>query len=451
MFTDIQLNERLQKALDAQGISTPTPVQAATIQPALDGKDLMISAVTGSGKTYAFLLPILQRFIETPAPRSATRALILVPTRELAEQVSKSCDQLAAFTQIKSLSVFGGVGFKEQAAKLRKNPEILVATPGRLIEHLEKRSVDLSDLEVLVLDEADRMLDMGFSDDVLKIAAECRTERQTLLFSATLDTGDISHLTKQVMRDPEALLLSNAKTQVKAIAQQIILADDQKHKERLLDKLLSDTPFDRALIFTNTRTAADQLGNILRYHKHRTAVLHGDMDQPQRRLVLQRFRDKSISILVATDVAARGLDIEGVDLVVNFMMARSGDDYVHRIGRTGRAGQEGTAVSFISAAEWNLMCSIERYLKVKFERRQIPGLEGSFKGPTHTKSSGKSVGKKKRQDTKKKEVEKPKVKNRLRDQKAIGKRRQPQALKPEASKPEAVDHGFAPLKRKTTE
>lgn len=446
MFTDIQLNERLQKALDAQGITTPTPVQAATLAPALAGKDLMISAVTGSGKTYAFLLPILQRFIDTPAPKSGTRALILVPTRELAEQVSKSCDQLAAFTHIKSSSVFGGVGFKEQAARLRKNPEILVATPGRLIEHLEKRTVDLSDLEVLVLDEADRMLDMGFSDDVLKIAAECRAERQTLLFSATLDTGEIGHLTKQVMKEPESLLLSDAKTQVKAISQQIILADDLKHKERLLDKLLSDTPFDRALIFTNTRAAADQLGNILRYHKHRTAVLHGDMDQPQRRLVLQRFRDKSVSILVATDVAARGLDIEGVDLVVNFMMARSGDDYVHRIGRTGRAGQAGTAVSFISAAEWNLMCSIERYLRVKFERKQIAGLEGSFKGPTHTKSSGKSVGKKKRLDSKKKEPEKPKVKKRLRDQKAIGKRRQPQA-----AANATVDHGFAPFKKKTTE
>lgn len=440
MFTDIQLNERLQKALDAQGITAPTKVQEATIAPALSGKDLMISAITGSGKTYAFLLPILQRFIDTPAPRSGARALILVPTRELAEQVSKSCDQLAAFTHIKSFSVFGGVGYKEQAARLRKNPEILVATPGRLIEHLERNSVDLSDLEVLVLDEADRMLDMGFSEDVLKIAAACRSERQTLLFSATLDTGDIGHLTKQVMNNPQSLLLSDARTQVSGITQQVILADDLKHKERLLHKLLTDTPFDRALIFTNTRTAADQLSHLLRYHKHRTAALHGDMDQPQRRLVLQRFRDKSVSVLVATDVAARGLDITGVDLVVNFMMARSGDDYVHRIGRTGRAGHQGTAVSFVSAAEWNLMCSIERYIRVKFERRELSGLEGSFKGPARTKSSGKSVGKKKRDDPKKPEADKPKVKNRLRDQKAIGKRRQPS--------PEAVDHGFAPLKKR---
>lgn len=443
MFTDIQLNERLQKALDAQGISTPTKVQEATIAPALSGKDLMISAVTGSGKTYAFLLPILQRFIDTPAPRSATRALILVPTRELAEQVSKSCDQLAAFTQIKSISVFGGIGFKEQAAKLRKNPEILVATPGRLIEHLERQSIDLSDLEVLVLDEADRMLDMGFSEDVLKIAAQCRPERQTLLFSATLDTGDIGHLTKQVMIEPQSLLLSDARTQVSAITQQIILADDVKHKERLLHALLSEATFDRALVFSNTKTAADQLGHLLRYHKHRTAVLHGDMDQPQRRLVLQRFRDKSINVLVATDVAARGLDISGVDLVVNFMMARSGDDYVHRIGRTGRAGNAGTAISLISASEWNLMCSIERYLRVKFERRSIDGMEGTFSGPTRTKSSGKAVGKKKRNDTKKTEAEKPKVKKRARDQKSIGKRRQPQS-----NEPQTVDHGFAPLKKR---
>ncbi|MFN3880341.1 MAG: DEAD/DEAH box helicase [Nitrincola lacisaponensis] len=446
MFTDIQLNERLQKALDAQGIHTPTEVQQATLEPALQGKDLMISAVTGSGKTYAFLLPLLQRFIDTPAPRSATRALILVPTRELAEQVSKSCDQLAAFTQIKSMSVFGGVGFKEQAARLRKNPEILVATPGRLLEHLESGSVDLSDLEALVLDEADRMLDMGFSEDVLKIATACRSERQTLLFSATLNTREIGHLIQQVMRDPEALLLSDARTRVTAITQQIVLADDAKHKERLLNQLLTETPFQRALIFTNTRVAADQLGHLLRYHKHRTAVLHGDMDQPQRRLVLQRFRDNAIQILVATDVAARGLDIEGVDLVINYMMARSGDDYVHRIGRTGRAGQLGTAISLISATEWNLMCSIERYLKVKFERRTLAGLEGSFNGPTRTKSSGKAVGKKKRTDSKKPEA-KPKVKKRLRDQKTIGKRRQPN-IPPSGEQP--VDQGFAPLKKKST-
>ncbi|WP_417581714.1 DEAD/DEAH box helicase [Nitrincola sp.] len=448
MFTDIQLNERLQKALDAQGITTPTAVQQATIAPALSGKDLMISAVTGSGKTFAFLLPMLQRFIDTPSPKTATRALILVPTRELAEQVAKSCGQLAAFTQIKSLSIYGGEGFKEQAAKLRKNPEILVATPGRLIEHLEHQTIDLSDLEILVLDEADRMLDMGFSEDVLKIATQCRPERQTLLFSATLNTGDIHNLTQQVMNNPESLLLSDARTQVAAITQQAILADDGKHKERLLNRLLSQEVYSRALIFTNTRVAADQLGNVLRYQKHRAAVLHGDMDQPKRRQVLNLFRENRIQILVATDVAARGLDVEGIDLVVNFAMARSGDDYVHRIGRTGRAGESGTAISLIEPSEWNLMCSIERYLRVSLERRTLLGLEGSFKGPVKTKSSGKAIGKKKRPDAKKKDDDKPKVKKRLRDQKAIGKRRKPQSTEPQNAEPQILDQGFAPLKKR---
>lgn len=439
MFTDIQLNERLQKALDAQGITTPTAVQQATIAPALSGKDLMISAVTGSGKTYAFLLPMLQRFIDTPSPKTGTRALILVPTRELAEQVAKACEQLAAFTQIKALSIYGGEGFKEQAAKLRKNPEVLVATPGRLIEHLERQTVDFNDLEVLVLDEADRMLDMGFSEDVLKIAALCRPERQTLLFSATLNTGEIHSLTQQVMHNPASLLLSDARTQVVAITQQLILADDGKHKERLLNRLLSQEVYSRALIFTNTRVAADQLGNVLRYQKHRAAVLHGDMDQPKRRQVLSLFRENRIQVLVATDVAARGLDVDGIDLVINFAMARSGDDYVHRIGRTGRAGETGTAISLVAPSEWNLMCSIERYLRISLERRTLSGLEGSFKGPAKTKSSGKAIGKKKRPDAKKHDDEKPKVKKRLRDQKAIGKRRQPQS-----TEPQTLDQGFAP-------
>lgn len=448
MFTDIQLNERLQKALDAQGITTPTAVQQATVAAALSGKDLMISAVTGSGKTYAFLLPMLQRFIDTPSPKTGTRALILVPTRELAEQVAKACEQLAAFTQIKSLSIYGGEGFKEQAAKLRKNPEVLVATPGRLIEHLERQTVDLKDLEILVLDEADRMLDMGFSEDVLKIAALCRPERQTLLFSATLNTGEIHSLTEQVMNNPESLLLSDARTQVVAITQQVILADDGKHKERLLNRLLSQEVYSRALIFTNTRVAADQLGNVLRYQKHRAAVLHGDMDQPKRRQVLNLFRENRIQVLVATDVAARGLDVEGIDLVINFAMARSGDDYVHRIGRTGRAGETGTAISLISPSEWNLMCSIERYLRINLERRTLSGLEGSFKGPDKTKSSGKAIGKKKRPEAKKRDDDKPKVKKRLRDQKAIGKRRKPQNTDTPTSEPQTLDQGFAPLKKR---
>ncbi len=453
MFSELPLHDRLQKALADIGLEQPTEVQQQAIPKALSGRDLLISAETGSGKTAAYLLPMLHRFLENDAPRSSTRGLVLLPTRELARQVFKQFTLLTGSCQLKAALITGGESFKYQRALIRKNPELIISTPGRLLEHIKLNSADLSDLEVLVLDEADRMLDMGFSEDVIAIAENCRAERQTLLLSATLKTRGLMTVAKQVLNDPEQLLLSGAQDQHSSIKQQIVLADDRDHKEKLLLRLLQQDQYNKAIVFTNTKVQADRLGGKLRYDDIQVGVLHGDMEQDDRNRVMDRIRRDHAKVLVATDVAARGLDISGIDLVINFDMPRSGDDHVHRIGRTGRAGTTGTAISLIAASEWNLMSSIERYLRVTFERRKVAGLEGKYKGPAKLKSSGKAAGK--RKDTgkakKTKDTDAKKSKQRLRDQKSVGKRRQPSA--PAAAQSTGGDgslgDGLAPFKKRS--
>ena len=443
LFSEMSLHERLQKALDELNFTEATPVQSAVMPGAMDKKDLMVCSETGSGKTAAFLLPALNHFQNNPAPRSSTRMLILVPTRELARQVLEECEKLARFTFIKAGVITGGDSFRHQVNDLRKNPEILIATPGRLIEHIDNGNTDFSDLEYLILDEADRMLDFGFSPDMLKISSECRAERQTMLFSATLKQKGMEELIEIVLNQPESLMLSTARDTHENIQQQIMLSDDQTHKERQTLWLLENETFNKAIVFTNKRTHADQLCGKLRYHDLKAGVLHGEMEHSERKKMMGMLANGQINILVATDVAARGLDIKGIDLVINFEMARNGDDYVHRIGRTGRAGEKGLAIALIDHTEWNLMSSIERYLKTKFERRSISELRAKWKGPKKLKASGKAAGpkKKKTSDSKKK----PAGKQRLRDKKDTGKRRSP--AKKQATS-EAVDAGFEPLKRK---
>jgi len=448
LFTELSpanpLNERLIKALEKQGFEQPTPVQEQSIPAALAGKDLLVSAETGSGKTAAFLLPMLNKLLASDAPNTGTRALVLVPTRELARQVLKNCEALASFSHLKAGLIIGRENFQIQKALFRKNPEILIATPGRLVEHLDQNTPDFKDLEVLVLDEADRMLDMGFGEDVLKITHACNKERQTLLYSATLNQKGLKPMIEKVLTDPQKLLLNSVRDQHQSIRQQIILADDTGHKERLLLALLTREKYEKALIFTNTRAKADVLGEMLFKSEVRSGVLHGDMEQEHRNRVVERLRTGHINALVASDVAARGLDIKGIDLVINFDMARSGDDYLHRIGRTGRAGETGLAVSLIIDPEWNLMAGIERYLGQKFERRVIEGLVGHYKGPKKLKASGKAAGSKKKKQTKKEAAKKaPKSKTRKRNEQRVGKRR---SVKTD-SQPQNT--GFAPLKKKT--
>lgn len=446
VFHDLISDNQLRKAIDALGYEQPTQVQLKAIPAAVAGQNLIVSSKTGSGKTAAFLLPAIQKVLANPPVNpSSTRILILTPTRELARQIVKNAEQLLKFTGLKVGMVCGGEELKYQKAMLRKNPEIVVGTPGRLAEHVAHKSTEFCGLEFLVLDEADRMLDMGLSEDVLKITNTCRTERQTLLFSATMEQKGLRHLIKQVILGEAQEIYIDEKPN--AIVQQMLLADDYKHKEKLLIALLQKSTFEKAIIFTNTKVKATQLDNLLRYNKFRVGTLHGDITQDQRKITLDHFRQGRTTILVATDVAARGLDIPGVELVVNMDMAYSGDEYLHRIGRTGRADSEGRAVSLVDKKEWNLTKGIERYLVATFETITMPGLKGKYQGPDKTKSSGKAVGTKKKTTAKDKKAETkaPKVKVRERDKKNIGNRRVPTALKTAN-----VGDGFAPPKKKIT-
>ncbi len=448
MFTALNLHERLLKAVTELGFTEPTPVQAAAIPLAMEGKDLRVIAQTGSGKTAAFVLPLLNSLIQDAKPRTATRALILLPTRELAQQTLKQVELLAQFTFIKATLVTGGEDFKRQAAAMRKNPDIIIGTPGRLLEHQRALNLDFSDLEVLILDEADRMLDMGFSEEVLTLTNSCNKNRQTLLFSATAG-GELFELAAAIMREPQVLRLNAVSELNPTTKQQIITVDDVQHKERMLQWLLSNETYAKAIVFTNTRDQADRLGGIfVAAHQAGTCtakvyVLHGEKDQKDRKQAISRLNQGHINVLIATDVAARGLDIEGMDLVINFDMPRKGDDYVHRIGRTGRAGGDGLAISLICPHEWNLMSSIERYLKQKFERRFVKELKGSYAGPKKVKASGKAAGSKKKKLDKKEAAKKSGVKKAAPKRTAAKK-----STGAAAAKAVVVRDGSAPLKRR---
>ena len=410
-------------AIDKLAYQEATPVQAASIPLILAGKDLRVSAQTGSGKTAAFLLPCLDKMLKDSAKKYGIQMLILAPTRELAQQITAVCTQLIAETDLQIGMITGSEDFKKQQVLLRRNPAVLVATPGRLLEHLNQDVANFDELKYLILDEADRMLDMGFSPDVLEIAEHCNSQRQTLLFSATLTAG-VLRVAKDLLRNPETVEIHHFRTNQHAnIQQQIIPCDDTEHKKKLLLWLLTYEKYKKALVFTNTKVQAEALSEKLRGGKLRINVLHGDMDQSERNRVMALYRKGAINVLIATDLAARGLDIDEIQLVINFDMARNANSYVHRIGRTGRAEMQGLAISLINSNEWNLMIGIERYLSQHLERRIVKELEGSFKGPKKLKASGKAAMAKKKVEEKKAQA--PKVKVRLRDKKNIGKRRVP--------------------------
>ena len=446
MFTRFELHERLLQGLDKLGITEPTPIQQAMIPPAMAGRDIQASAETGSGKTAAFLLPVLDRLLRHPAPNTATRCLVLLPTRELAAQIHRQFRDLAAFTPLKAGLLLGGENLRQQQAMVRKNPELLIGTPGRVREHVERKSVELGDLEVLVLDEADRMLDMGFRDEVMTVVRACNPARQTMLLSATLRHTGIGRIAGDVLREPEIVAVGTPGAEHAHISQQVILADDSGHKRQLLNWLLAHEPADKVLVFCNTRAAVIELEAFLRKQRERAAGLHGEMEQAARLSVMRRFREGAVRILAATDLAARGLDIEGVDLVINFALARSGDEHVHRIGRTGRAGRQGLAISLVAPQEWNRMEAIERYLGLPFERREVAEHPARFKGPVARKKPH-AKKKLKEKEKEKKTAQKAKTKERHRNRKNVGKRRQPSASRGEG-KVSVEDGGFVPLTRK---
>ncbi|HEY8157392.1 MAG TPA: DEAD/DEAH box helicase [Methylobacter sp.] len=424
-FSDLSLDEQLLSAVKKLGFEQPTPVQLQSIPLALEYKDLLVSAETGSGKTAAFLLPAIHHLLTLPATKSGVRALVLTPTRELAQQIFKHCQQLTEFTGLRTGLITGGDDFRLQQNMLRRNTEIVIATPGRVLELMDQEIPNFSNLDVLILDEADRMLDMGFSEDVLTIANSCNEQRQTLLFSATLTHFGVIKMADKLLKNHEVVALNTLHDGHRNIEQQIVLADDNDHKQKLLAWLLQNETYDKALIFTNSRIQADALRGPLRGQKLRVGVLHGEMDQKDRNRMMELFREGTVNIMIATDLAARGLDIKGINLVINFDVPRNGINYIHRIGRTGRIDELGLTIALVKHTEWNLMSGIERFLKQKFKQRNIKELEGKYKGPKKLKASGKATGGKKKIEPKKAAVEKVKIRHR--DKKNIGKRRAPTA------------------------
>ncbi len=378
-FASLGLNPTILKAVEEAGYTIPSPIQAQAIPEALAGHDLMASAQTGTGKTAAFILPALHRIAEPSAVRSkGPRVLVLTPTRELAQQVSEAATKYGKNMRLKVVSVLGGMPYPLQN-KLLSNPvDILVATPGRLIDHIERGRIDFSRLEMLVLDEADRMLDMGFIDDVERIAAATPATRQTLLFSATLD-GVIGNLAKRLLKDPKRISIAATQARHENIEQRLMYVDDMAHKNRLLDHLLRDTEVNQAIVFTATKRDADSLSDSLSAQGHSVAALHGDMNQRERNRTLTNLRRGQVRVLVATDVAARGIDVAGISHVINFDLPKAAEDYVHRIGRTGRAGATGVAVSFASNRDAVNLHKIERYTGQSIVAHTIPGLEPRFK------------------------------------------------------------------------
>ncbi len=377
-FSELNLAPGIAKAIQACGYTIPTPVQARSIPEILNGKDMVASAQTGSGKTAAFVLPALHRLSE-PAPFRKPRVLILTPTRELASQIKDAAAKYGKFIKFFMANLVGGMSYRQQLRDLSRPVDLIVATPGRLLDHMENRRLDLSGIEMLVLDEADRMLDMGFIDDVQTIAKATPNTRQTLLFSATVD-NKLDRVIKTILKNPVRINLSPEKLAPSQIKQSVYLADNPQHRSRLLQHLLDNENIFKAIIFSATKIGADKLASELSNQGYAAAALHGDLKQSQRNRTVENLRRGKIQFLVATDVAARGIDIADMTHVINYDMPRFCEDYVHRIGRTGRAGKSGIAISFAMPSDARHIQRIERYVGHRLELATIVGLEPKQKG-----------------------------------------------------------------------
>ncbi len=375
-FESLGLAPAIVSSLTEAGFVEPTPVQAQAIPMALQGQDLMVSSQTGSGKTAAFMLPALHRQVGgSPLRTSGVRVLVLTPTRELAQQVSDATRVYGkGLPWLRTATVVGGMPYGNQIRSLSRRVDVVVATPGRLLDHVQAGRVNLAEVETLVLDEADRMLDMGFIDDIEAIVARTPATRQTLLFSATLD-GTVAKLAARMMRDPQRIEIATQKEKHANITQALLYADDMGHKSRLLDHLLRDVNIQQAIVFTSTKRAADDLANTLADGGFASAALHGDMNQRQRTRTLAMMQRGQVQILVATDVAARGIDVQGISHVINFDLPMQAEDYVHRIGRTGRAGRDGLAFTLATHAERHKVRTIERYTDQSIPVQTVPGME----------------------------------------------------------------------------
>jgi ATP-dependent RNA helicase RhlE len=385
-FEDLGLSESLLRAVREQNYPSPSPIQAKAIPPVLEGLDVMAAAQTGTGKTAAFTLPLLQRLAEEPARGRGVRALVITPTRELAAQVEESVRVYGKHSRLRSCVVFGGVKINPQIRQLRQGVDILVATPGRLLDLHGQGVVDLRDLEILVLDEADRMLDMGFIHDIRKIISLLPRQRQTLMFSATF-SREIRELARKFMQDPVEVSATPPNRTADTVKQWVFPVDKQR-KTALLSHLVREKGWHQVLVFTRTKHGANKLTRKLERDGIAAAAIHGNKSQNARTQALEGFKRGKVQALVATDIAARGLDIEQLPQVVNFDLPNVAEDYVHRIGRTGRAGSSGRAYSLVSADEAEQLWGIEKLIDTALPREAVSGFEPSESLPERKTRSG---------------------------------------------------------------
>ncbi len=371
-FTDFKIDPRMLRNLQAMGFLHPTPIQSATVPQALEGRDVLGSAETGTGKTAAFLLPLLQKLLKTPASRNP-RALVLVPTRELALQVTEHAEQLSRGLGLHVATIYGGVGIQPQTQALKRGIDVVIATPGRLLDHIGRHNVKFTDLQVFVLDEADRMLDIGFLPDIRRVVRLLPRERQTMLFSATLQP--IVSLSRELTHDP--IRVEVEKTVTPDAISQMLYPVPEHMKFQLLVQLLKDESADSVLLFARTKRRADRIVQKLKREKVSAAVIHGDRSQGQRVRALESFRQGKTRVLVATDIAARGIDVEGISHVINYDVPQQSEDYVHRIGRTGRAEAVGNAFTFVAPDDERMVHRIEYVLGRKLPRQKVEGVDYS--------------------------------------------------------------------------
>jgi ATP-dependent RNA helicase RhlE len=373
-FSSLGLSAELARAVSDQGYATPTPVQSRAIPAVLEGRDLMVTAQTGTGKTAAFTLPLLQRLSDNkPVGKRDVRALVLAPTRELAAQVGQSVRCYGRHLPLRSAEVYGGVNINPQIKRLREGVDVLIATPGRLQDHLTRGTVSLASVEVLVLDEADRMLDMGFLPAIEAILRRLPAARQTLLFSATF-SDPIRKLARRMLRSPEVIDIARRNAATDAVDQSAYLVDSPRKRE-LLSYLIGSRNWRQVLVFTRTKRGADRLARQLGKDGIEATAIHGDKSQGARNRALAAFKRRQVRVLVATDVASRGLDIDQLPHVINFELPHNPEDYVHRIGRTGRGGQTGEALSLICAEERGQLSAIQQLLKAEIRTSVVDGYE----------------------------------------------------------------------------
>ncbi len=373
LFNQLGLTAELLRAVQSQGYETATPVQHKAIPPILEGRDILAGAQTGTGKTAGFALPLLQQLQTNTNGSRRVRALILVPTRELAAQVHESVRNYGRHLNFRSMEIYGGVSSRPQESKLRRGVDIIVATPGRLLDHVQRRNVDLSGIEILVLDEADRMLDMGFIRDIRRIVSELPEQRQSLMFSATF-SKDIRRLANDFLIDPVEVQVAQRNTTVERV-KQFVYPVDKRRKRELLSELIGRQNWQQVLVFTRTKHGANRLAGQLIADGIETTAIHGNKSQGARTKALAAFKAGKVRVLVATDIAARGLDIDKLPHVVNYELPHVPEDYIHRIGRTARAGREGEAVSLVCIDEKKLLKDIESLLKTHIEKIHMPGYE----------------------------------------------------------------------------